>query len=237
MKKDNRSYYDAFSSVYEDHRHQGYHLWLDELEFSILRPYIDGRDIFEAGCGTGLILERAARIARTAVGADLSPGMLEKAKAKGLECVEADLGSLPFPDASFDTVYSFKVLAHVRDIRPALAELSRITRPGGHLLLEFYNPTSLRGWVKRLKPPTRIDAQTDDEQVFTRFDGKTRILSYLPRDLHPVDWRGVRVITPAARVHDIPFFGRAIGELENRLSRSVIRGFGGFLIAIVRKDS
>src|SRR5690606_39017711 len=106
--------------------------------------YGTGKDVLECGCGTGLILERIARFARSASGIDLSPGMLEVAKRRGLDVQEGSITSLPFPDASFDVTCSFKVLAHVPDIGRALAEMARVTRPSGVILAEFYNPWSLR---------------------------------------------------------------------------------------------
>ena len=68
-----------------------------------------------------------------------------------------------------------KVLAHVPPIERAVAELARLVRPGGHLLLEFYNPLSLRYLAKRLGGPGRIAGDgTDESHVFTRFDSLSR---------------------------------------------------------------
>jgi len=64
--------------------------------------------------------------------------------------VQGSVTDIPFPDARFDVVYSFKVLAHVERIREALAEMARVLRPGGYLLAEFYNPLSLRGLIKAM---------------------------------------------------------------------------------------
>ena len=51
-------YYDDFSRRYELGRDKGYHLFIDELETDTLIPYIKGKRILEAGCGTGLIMKR-----------------------------------------------------------------------------------------------------------------------------------------------------------------------------------
>ena len=237
MEKETRDYYDDFAQVYEAHRHYGYHHLIDELEFAVLRPFAEGRRVLEAGCGTGLILKRAAEVAERAVGVDLSPGMLEKAKARGLEVSCSDLCALPFENGEFDTVYSFKVLAHVEAIESAIAEMARVTRAGGHLVLEFYNPLSLRGLVKRLKPATRITGGTTDEQVFTRFDRLSDVLSYLPEDLEFIDTRGIRIITPFASVHNVPMLRRVFGFCEHRLTASPLRGLAGFLVVILRRKS
>ena len=61
---DNRSYYDEFASWYERERGRGYHQMLDDLELDLVERYGRGADVLEAGCGTGLLLERAARFAR-----------------------------------------------------------------------------------------------------------------------------------------------------------------------------
>ena len=68
----------------------------------------------------------------------------------GIRVMRANACELPFADKSFDLVYSFKVLAHVEDIDRALKEIARVTRRGGHMVLEFYNPLTgqLVAWVE-----------------------------------------------------------------------------------------
>ena len=104
----------------------------------------------------GLLLERFAGFAKTAKGIDLSPGMLAKATERGLDVREGSVTALPFPDESFDVTCSFKVLAHVPQIGKGLAEMARVTRPGGVILAEFYNPWSFRSLAKRALPAGRI---------------------------------------------------------------------------------
>src|SRR5512142_1404585 len=145
----NREYYDSFSERYEAHRGTndpgGYHELLDHLEAEFVERFGRDRDVLEVGCGTGLILSRIATFTRSARGVDLSPGMLEKARARGLDVLEGSATELPFPDEQFDVTCSFKVLAHVPDISRALAEMARVTRPHGTIVAEFYNPHSIRG--------------------------------------------------------------------------------------------
>ena len=228
-------YYDEFSATYEQHRHHGYHVLIDELELAAARQYCRGL-VLEAGCGTGLILHRLEQIADVTVGVDLSAGMLKHASSRGMRVAQSSVDTLPFPDACFDAVVSFKVLAHVPRIEQALAELSRVTRPGGHLVLEFYNPHSLRGLIKRLKRPTRIGGDFNDEDVFTRFDSLSRIRGYLPPQLELIDTRGVRVFTPFAQLHDLPLIRGLLATAERAASSApILRGLAGFLIVILRK--
>ena len=190
----------------------------------------------EAGCGTGLILHRLAPVCSRAVGVDISAGMLSRARARDLTVVQGQLDALPFADASFNTVCSFKVLPHVRPIRQAMDELVRVTRPGGHLLLEFYNRNSLRGLIKLLKRPTNIGASYNDEDVFTRLDSPTQLKSYLPPDVRLLGVRGVRVLTPVAQVHDLPAIGPMLRWGERRAADApLLRWLGGFVILILEK--
>lgn len=231
-----QSYYDRFSSTYEDHRHQGYHRMIDELELELVRRYGSGRDVFEAGCGTGLLLKEASAVARSAVGLDLSRGMLGQARARGLRVVQGSLTDVPMPSSSFDLVYSMKVLAHVPPIAAALAELARLVRPGGHLLLEFYNPWSLRYLAKRLGGPARIADGTTDRDVFTRYDTLARARSYLPPGLEVVGIRGVRVVTPTSKLWAVPGLGAVCERLERlTCDLPLLRRLGGFMIVIARK--
>jgi SAM-dependent methyltransferase len=231
-----QTYYDRFSATYEAERHHGYHRLIDELELQLIRRYGAGRDVFEAGCGTGLLLREAAAVARSAVGLDLSRGMLGPARARGLRVVQGSLTDVPLPSASVDLVYSMKVLAHVPPIERALAELARLVRPGGHLLLEFYNPYSLRYLAKRLGGPARIAHGTTDHDVFTRYDTAAQARTYLPPDVELVGVRGVRVLTPTSRVFDLPPVARLFTWAEHAAcDLPGLRHLGGFLILIARK--
>lgn len=232
-----RHYYDEFSTSYEQHRHRGYHRLIDDLEVDVASRYCHGR-VLEAGCGTGLILQRLVPLCGSAVGVDLSAGMLRHAKRRGLRSVQGSIDRLPFPNDHFDAVVSFKVLAHVPGIERALAELSRVTRPDGHLVVEFYNRFSLRTLVKRLKTPSRIGVRYTDEDVFTRFDTLGSIRRYLPPWVELVQTHGVRVVTPLAKVHDLPMLRDMFGWAEQRASNNrVLRRLGGFLIVVLRKRS
>jgi ubiquinone/menaquinone biosynthesis C-methylase UbiE len=233
---DNRSYYDEFAGWYERERGKGYHRMLDDLEVDLVERYGRDKDVLEVGCGTGLILERSATFARTAVGIDLSAGMLAKATQRGLDVMQGSATSLPVRDASFDVAYSFKVLAHVADIEGAMRELARVVRPGGWVLAEFYNTRSLRRLVKWLKPPTAVSAQTSDEAVYTRYDSKRDIASYLPPELEWVTSRGIRIITPVSRVHDLPIVGPLVRRAEDLLAdQPIARDLGGFLVVVARR--
>jgi len=235
---DNRAYYDAFAPSYERERARGYHRLVDDLELGLIRRYGSGRRILEAGCGSGLLLARARRFAAAATGVDLSAAMLSLARARGLDVAQGTVTALPYPDACFDLVYSVKVLAHVAAIRDALRELARVTVPGGHVLAEFYNPYSLRALVKRLTPPARVSPRARDTDVYTRYDSPHAIRAYLPRGLRWHTTRGVRIITPAAIVHRLPCVGGGMRAAERWLADVPgVRRLGGFLIAVLRKES
>jgi len=230
-----RAYYDDFSTGYERERHHGYHALLDELELGVALPFAKGRDVLEVGCGTGLILSRLKAVARSAEGVDLSPGMLEKARERGLSVKEASATALPYADATFDVVASFKVLAHVPDILLALSEMARVCRPGGHVLAELYNPWSLRFLAKRLAGPGKISDGRSEADVYTRWDPPPRLASLLPPQLELQEVRGLRVFTPAAFVHKVPLVGAALARAEHAVTRSPLRWFGGFLVVVARK--
>src|SRR4051812_14182087 len=233
---DNRTYYDDFAGWYERERHLPYHRMLDDLEVEIVERYARGKQVLEVGCGTGLILDRVAAFASRTSGIDLSGGMLARAAARGLSVVQASATELPIASASVDVAYSFKVLAHIPDIAGAMREMSRVVRPGGYVIAEFYNARSLRRLVKAVKPPTAVSDQTHDEHVYTRYDDAAAIRSYLPPELEWVATRGIRVITPVAAVLRVPLLGSAVRWAEHRLADAPIaRDHGGFLVAICQR--
>jgi SAM-dependent methyltransferase len=99
-----------------------------------------GRErVLDAGCGNGIWLHalRARFGVAEVVGLDLSPGMLDGARATagaGTIVSVGDIARLPFADASVDVVLCFWMLYHVADHRSALEECKRVLRPGGRLL-------------------------------------------------------------------------------------------------------
>ncbi|PID37932.1 MAG: hypothetical protein CSA24_01940 [Deltaproteobacteria bacterium] len=235
MKPTAERYYDEFSRDYEVHRHYGYHRMLDDLEVELALRYSDG-PVLEAGCGTGLLLSRIAAERPGSRGFDLSRGMLAHARDRDLSVAQADATALPFPNESFDAVVSFKVLAHIPPIERCLAELARVTRPGGHLVLEFYNRHSLRYLLKRAKRPSPIGSRFTDDDVFTRYDTLDEICGYLPASTPFEAVHGVRVLTPVAQAHDLPLVGPTLAWVE-RGARDLwgLRRLGGFIVVVARK--
>jgi len=235
----NRQYYDAFSADYERERGQndpgGYHELLDELEADFVRRFGQAKDVLEVGCGTGLVLQRIRAFARRASGVDLSPGMLEKAKQRGLNVTLGSATALPFEANQFDVTCSFKVLAHVPEIEKALAEMARVTRPGGMVLAEFYNPFSLRGLAKRLGPAGAIAPGKNEHDVFTRFDSPARARELTPPGCVFVGARGVRITIPSAKLMKHPLGRSLFRAAEHALCDSPLKRLAGFYVAAYEK--
>ena len=92
--------------------------------------------LLDAGCGTGNNLLHLGRRSR-AVGVDLSEEALRFCRGLGVRVVGASLLRLPFHDSTFGCVTSFDVLYHrwITDEGVAVAEMARVLRPGGLLLV------------------------------------------------------------------------------------------------------
>ncbi len=102
-----------------------------------------GQRILDLAAGTGTSSEPFDRAGATVVPTDLSLGMLEVGKQRrpSLGFVAGDALALPFADGSFDAVTISFGLRNVEDTPAALAELRRVTRPGGTLVVcEFSTP-------------------------------------------------------------------------------------------------
>lgn len=230
-----RTYYDDFSQTYERGRDRGYHALVDDIETSAVLPLARGRDVLEVGCGTGLILSRVAGEARRAVGVDLSPAMLEVARSRGLDVVEGDACALPFPNEAFDVVYAFKVLAHVVDPERAVAEMFRVARPRGHVLVEFYNRRSLRFVARRLGGARRVGRFHRENDIPTRWETVDAVLARLPRGAVLERIVGARVLTPWAGLHRWPLVAPWLARMEKRFAEGLLAPYAGFVVLVARK--
>lgn len=106
-----------------------------------------GSVLVDVACGGGLLAPHVAGLGHRHVGADLSEPSLYEAAAHGLAPVRADARQLPFRDGIADVVVAGEVLEHVPDLTRAVAELVRILRPGGTLVIDTLADTALARFV------------------------------------------------------------------------------------------
>jgi ubiquinone/menaquinone biosynthesis C-methylase UbiE len=235
MKK-STDYYDEFSRRYDKGRDRGYHAMIDDLEARALLPYVKGKKTLEAGCGTGLVMQRLKNAGADIFGSDLSCGMIKSASGRGFPVVIADICALPFKDGCFDAAYSLKVLAHVPDTKKAIEEMVRVTRRGGYVFPELYNRLSLRHLVRVLKGAKKISDQTTDREVYTRYDGWKDMLNYIPEHARLEGAAGIRIWTLLPFMCKIPLLAGFLTFLEKQSSNSFLKRFAGFVILKLRKD-
>jgi len=91
--------------------------------------------VLDNGCGLGMYLGRLAEGARQAVGIEFEHERAATAHTRAAQVACAAGEALPFPAGSFDLVLSHEVLEHVQDDFRAAAEIVRVLRPGGRLVL------------------------------------------------------------------------------------------------------
>ena len=235
MKDKVQSYYDAFSSTYDNERFDNYHAFLDDAEVNAVKEFLQDKVVLEVGCGTGLILQRLKRHCKDCIGVDLSSRMLSKAKKRGFDCIQADATSLPFGDESFDCVVCFKVLPHIPDAQSAIQEMTRVTKKGGVVALEFYNTQSLRYLVKRIKPASKVAKSVSDKDVFTQYHSAKDMLALLPKNLEVIKMHGIRVFLPTAYLMKVPLLSTVLSALETWCSSTPLGMFGGFMVVVARK--
>ncbi|MBP6003407.1 MAG: class I SAM-dependent methyltransferase [Pyrinomonadaceae bacterium] len=105
--------------------------------------------ILEVGAGTGANFQHYPKC-RHSVASELSIGMLGKSlpKAAGITLVQADAQLLPFPANHFDAAFATLVFCSISEPALAFAELIRVVRPGGRvILLEHVRPSGILGYV------------------------------------------------------------------------------------------
>lgn len=136
---------------------------MEFLEAAGIEPHFDGAAL-DFGCGLGRLTNALGRRFQTSVGVDISPTMVDRARAQcsapGVSFVvnqRDDLGQ--FDDATFDFIYSNIVLQHVGNElqRRYLAEFCRVLAPGGLAVVQVPSRRrGLKGTVRRVLPPAVV---------------------------------------------------------------------------------
>jgi len=108
----------------------------------LARPLVaDGSCVLDAGVGCGQLLAREPRLERH--GVDISIEYLRIAQSRGYSVAMAELSDLPHASGAFDAVFACDVLEHLIDIDKSVAELRRVLRPGGVLVVRVPNEECL----------------------------------------------------------------------------------------------
>lgn len=195
-----------------------------------IRSMRPGRSVLEVGCGIGLDTHTMAQHGLAVTAVDLTEVAIQTIRARfasdGLEgrFEVADACELPFPDGSFDYVYSFGVLHHVADTQAAIDEAFRVLKPGGEALVMLYHRRSLNEIVHRLTqipfeekrevcPVVRRYSRTEALAMFSRFEqaachldyvygeGYGKVFKLTPRWLHQLmsRWVGWHIMIRARK--------------------------------------
>jgi ubiquinone/menaquinone biosynthesis C-methylase UbiE len=128
-------------------------------------------DVLDVACGPGIVVCAFARVARHATGIDITPAMIERARAlasqrrlENVTWIAGDVEPLPFPDASFSVVISRLAFHHLERPGAVLSEMRRVCRPDGVVaVVDITSPddptrAEAMNAMERLRDPSHVRA-------------------------------------------------------------------------------
>ncbi|MBK8264166.1 MAG: class I SAM-dependent methyltransferase [Nannocystis sp.] len=210
---------------------------IDALEGEVILSYVAGARVLDLGYGSPEIARWTDEIAESRVHFPLD---------RWLSDAQGEI-RLPLDANSFDVVVCTRTFAHLgvdaesslNAARTLLAEASRVTTPGGYVLLEIKNPRSMRGLAQGIRRPItivrgRILPGTDHR--LDRYDTLKHLAALTPPTLVRQQIHAIHTLVPG-RALTLPFIGPLIARAE-RWARDmpVIRHFGADLLVILRRE-
>ena len=180
--------YDSFAEAYSAANETSLvNAYYERPAMLALAGDVAGRRILDAGCGSGPLSAALRDRGAVVSGFDASAGMLELARRRlgdGADLRVADLSSpLPYPDDAFDDVVASLVLHYLEDWGPALAELRRVLKPGGRLIMSVDHPFAIHGLEYLAGNRTEYFATYDRVEEWS-MGGRTAQLRFWNRPLH-----------------------------------------------------
>ena len=178
--------YDSFAAAYSAENESGlFNRYYERPAMLRLTGDVSGRRILDVGCGSGPLTEALRAKGAVVTGFDSSAAMVDLARQRLGEDADlhvADLAApLPFPDAEFDDVVASLVLHYLEDWSGPLAELRRVLKPGGRLVVSVIHPAV----YAIVYPDADYFALTKYSEEYT-FDGQSAVLTYWHRPLHAI---------------------------------------------------
>ncbi len=153
--------YALWAPSYPAHAHNPVMRAEERAMLGLMPATLHGQAVLDVGCGSGrYMLHALRRGAARVIGVDLSPPMLERAGTElaalqpdaEVDLVQGSLAALPVPDARADLTICALVVGHLDSLQQSLAELHRVTRPGGTLLCSDVHPIGhALGWQRDFK--------------------------------------------------------------------------------------
>lgn len=176
-------HYDSFAQAYSQENESSLlNAHYERPAMINLAGNVEGHRVLDAGCGSGPLSAGLREKGATVVGFDASTAMIQLARERlgpGADLRVADLGQpLPYQDDTFDDVVASLVLHYLRDWTAPLAELRRVLKPGGRLIVSVPHP-----FVYTLTyPDAAYFAVTKYAEEFS-FAGQDATLTYWHRPL------------------------------------------------------
>ena len=150
-----QSAYELWAPGYPPRPHNAL-MELEHQHVLALLPDVRGLTALDACCGTGRYLRALLDRGAKAIGMDLSPAMLARAKEASARISRADVRALPFDAKSIDLVVCGLALGDFSEIDLALAEIARVLRPGGQVIYSVVHPAGeAEGWSRTFESDGR----------------------------------------------------------------------------------
>ncbi len=230
---DNQSadrYHHRFEAiVFEKYQHD---FWTPIIEAELIQ-YCTSRITLDLGCGTGLYYKLVMAHAKKITGIDASENMLSYCRKEIPEAnvVHGSAESMPFDDASFETVFSIGMFQYV-DVSKTLSECHRILKPGGSLIIETSNRWGGRKMITHTR--AQLKGRTHSAHYYSR--GK------LIRFFKSAGFSIERIIMKDGLIFLPHFIEKIIGDRVYKLIERIFKPFpynpfSQNMVFIVRKAS